>query len=216
MIRSPSDDLLYTTTQLNISCLAELVGVDSTNLDDVDANVTWSGQQRIVDDVVDSSEGFLYQSSVTVSSLHSSDSGTYTCSFSVSFSSLYIEDSEEVSVSTSFQAVLKVSVVVTYTSPDQYPVYSPPLFRAASSVTLRCVAEGASGSVNYWWSSTCSSCFAFSSDSSTISEQFLRSKDSGNHTCTARDTAGNTGSYVQQMTITGLNALSFAVSNYRY
>ena len=95
--------------------------------------------------------------------------------------------------------------MVTYTAPDRYPLYSPPLFRAASSVTLRCVAEGASGSVSFQWTSTCSSCFASSNYSETISEQFLRSRDSGNHTCTATDSAGNTGSSLQQMTITGLS-----------
>ncbi len=100
-------------------------------------------------------------------------------------------------------AALKVSIGVTYPSPDQYPHYSPPNFRAASPVTLRCMVEGASGSVEYRWSSTCSSCFASNSYSASISEQFLRSKDSGEHTCTIRDSAGNSGSYTQEMNIVG-------------
>ena len=104
IIRSPSDDLLYTTTQLNITCLAEVVGVDNTNIDDVSVNGTWSGPANRALKNVDISKGFFYESSLTISSLQSADSGTYTCSFSVTSSSLYIEQSEEVSVSTSFQA----------------------------------------------------------------------------------------------------------------
>ena len=104
IIRSPSNDLLYTTTQLNITCLAEVVGVDNTNIDDVNVNGTWRGPTSRALNSVAVSKGYFYESSVTISSLQSADSGTYICSFSVSSSSLYIEQSEEASVSTSFQA----------------------------------------------------------------------------------------------------------------
>ncbi len=108
-------------------------------------------------------------------------------------------------------AALKVSIRVTYTSPDQYPHYNLPNFRASSSVTLRCIAEGASGSVEYRWSSTCSACFASNSNSASISEQFLRSRDNGEHTCTVRDAAGNSGSYTQQMNIKGLTIMAWHI-----
>ena len=98
---------------------------------------------------------------------------------------------------------LKTTIDIDYTSPDQYPDYAPPNYRAASSVTLRCRTQGASGSVSYRWSSTCSSCFASSSSSSYINEGFLRSRDNGNHTCTATDRNGNTGSDTIQMNIVG-------------
>jgi hypothetical protein len=98
---------------------------------------------------------------------------------------------------------LKTVITVSYTPPDQYPTYSPPHYRAASSVTLRCSAQGASGSVSYRWSSTCSSCFASSSTSSTISESMLRSRDAGVHTCTVTDSSGNSGSNITQMYIFG-------------
>lgn len=103
-----------------------------------------------------------------------------------------------------FLSALKVSVRVSYTSPDQIPYYSPPNFRVASSVALQCIAEGASGSIGYRWTSTCSSCFASNSLSARINEQFLRARDTGEHTCTARDSAGNSGSYTQPMKITGI------------
>ena len=98
---------------------------------------------------------------------------------------------------------LKTAIHIDYTPPDQYPDYAPPNYRAASSVTLRCTTEGASGSVSYRWSSTCSSCFASSSSSSFVSENILRSRDRGVHTCTATDTIGNTGNSSIQMNIVG-------------
>ena len=98
---------------------------------------------------------------------------------------------------------LKTTIDIDYTPPDQYPDYAPPNYRAASSVTLRCRTEGASGSVSYRWSSTCSSCFASSSSSSYITENILKSRDRGYHTCTATDSNGNTGSDRIQMNIVG-------------
>ena len=100
-------------------------------------------------------------------------------------------------------AALKTTIVVSYTPPDQYPDYAPPNYRAASSVTLRCSTEGASGSVSYRWSSTCSSCFASSSTSASITENMLRSRDGGDHTCTATDSVGNTGNSSTTMNIVG-------------
>ena len=99
---------------------------------------------------------------------------------------------------------LKTTINIDYTPPDQYPDYAPPNYRAASTVTLRCSTEGASGSVSYRWSSTCrSNCFASSSTSFSITENILRSRDSGYHTCTATDSTGNTGSDRIQMNIVG-------------
>ena len=105
-------------------------------------------------------------------------------------------------------SVLKTVITVSYTPPDQYPTYSPPHYRAASSVTLSCSAQGASGSVSYRWSSTCSSCFASSSTSSTISENMLRSRDAGVHTCTVTDSSGNSGTNTTQMHIFGKLSLA--------
>ncbi len=98
---------------------------------------------------------------------------------------------------------LNVSISISYVSPDQYPGYVPPNYRAASSVTLRCVASGTTGHVTYRWSSTCGSCFASSSSSQNISETVLRSRDAGVHTCSVTDSLGNTGSDVITMNIVG-------------
>ena len=98
---------------------------------------------------------------------------------------------------------LKTTIDIYYTPPDQYPDYAPPNYRAASSVNLRCRTEGASGSVSYRWSSTCSSCFASNSYSSSISESILKYRDNGVHTCTTTDSIGNTGNNSTRMNIVG-------------
>ena len=104
-------------------------------------------------------------------------------------------------------AAIRVTIEITYSSPDVYPVYSPPNYRAASGpVTLRCVAAGTTGSVAYRWSSTCTSCFSSSSSSQSITNTFLRSRDAGTHTCSVTDGNGNTGMTNTTMNIVG-NAL---------
>lgn len=103
--------------------------------------------------------------------------------------------------------VLKVSISVQYTTPDQYPNYSPPHYRPASSVTLNCVVEGSTGTVRYRWSSSCQSCFASNGSSQTVSEAFLKSRDTGLHTCTVTDSVGNSGTSSEQMNVTGNSVL---------
>ena len=99
---------------------------------------------------------------------------------------------------------ITVTIEIDYTSPDTYPVYSPPNYRAASGpVTLRCVATRANGSVTYHWSSTCSSCFASSSSSQSITRTFVTSRDAGTHTCSVRDENGNVGRASTTMNILG-------------
>ena len=99
---------------------------------------------------------------------------------------------------------IRVTIEITYDSPDTYPTYSPPNYRTASSVSLRCVATGTTGSVTYRWSSTCrSDCFAYNSSLQTISEPFLRARDAGVHTCRVTDGAGNSGSNSTTMNIMG-------------
>ena len=98
---------------------------------------------------------------------------------------------------------MNVTIEITYSSPGTYPVYSPPNYRAASSVTLKCVASGYSGSISYHWTSTCSNCFASNSYSQTISDGILQYYDAGVHTCSVTDGLGNTGSNSTTMRIVG-------------
>ena len=104
-------------------------------------------------------------------------------------------------------------IEITYSPPDQYPDYSPPNYRAASSVTLRCVATGTTGGLTYRWSSTCrSDCFAYSTTAQTISENMLMSRDAGVHTCTVTDGAGSTGTNSTTMNIVGMYISSVTFS----
>ena len=97
-----------------------------------------------------------------------------------------------------------MTIEITYSPPDQYPDYSPPNYRAASSVTLRCIATGTTGGVYYHWSSTCrSDCFAYNTTAQTISENILTSRDAGVHTCTVTDGAENIGTDSITMNIVG-------------
>ena len=100
-------------------------------------------------------------------------------------------------------SVLKVTIDVTYNPPSDFTLPSPPYYRPATSVTLTCRAYHATGSVSYRWSSTCSSCFASSSTSQFVSETILKSNSGGVHTCTATDSARNTGVSSTEMKLIG-------------
>ena len=99
-------------------------------------------------------------------------------------------------------SVLKVTIEVTYNPPFDFTLPSPPYYRPASSVTLTCRAHHASGPIYYQWSSTCSNCFANSTDQ-TISETILNSDSAGVHTCNATDSDGNTGENSTEMRLIG-------------
>ena len=98
---------------------------------------------------------------------------------------------------------LNVSIEVTYNPPSDFTLPSPPHYRPATSVTLTCRAYGATGTVTYRWSSTCSSCFASSSTSQSVSDNILTSSDAGVHTCRARDADGSTGTNSTEMKLIG-------------
>ena len=64
----------------------------------------------------------------------------------------------------------------------------------AESLTLTCQAEGGTGIYTYQWSSDCTGdCFVTNQDAQRVSRDALHSIDSGNHTCTVTDSAGNAG-----------------------
>ena len=100
---------------------------------------------------------------------------------------------------------LDASISTSYIPPDQYPDYSPPDYRAASSVQLTCVVSGSIGSVTYHWSSTCRDCFASNSSFHSVSEYLLRSRDAGIHTCTVTDSFGNRGNASIEMNVVGMH-----------
>ena len=81
-------------------------------------------------------------------------------------------------------------------------------YRAASSVTLTCQVEGATGAETYQWSSTCtgpnSNCFVPGQTTQAITRTALRSSDSGTHTCMATNAVtGLTGTATIEMNVVG-------------
>ena len=223
--RSPSIATLYTADPLNLTCVTKV-----HQAVDVPVVVThqWAGPGGVVSSSSDVSvsgvtgSGHTYTSMVMFNLL-SSQVGIYTCSSTVSpvGSPVFILSSGvEQTSSTSFNAgmhiclhydgfnphciAIRVNIEIDYTSPDDYPHYSPPNYRTASSVTMRCVTSGTTGSVSYRWSSTCgSSCFASSSSSQNISKNCLIARDAGVHTCSVTDGVGNSGTNATTMRIVG-------------
>ncbi len=96
---------------------------------------------------------------------------------------------------------LNVTIAIQYDPPAGVTL-TPPDYSPASSVSLRCEATGASGSVSYQWNSTCSGCFVRGT-SQTQSQSYLWSDDAGEHTCVATDGRGNTGRATTRMNIIG-------------
>ena len=231
ILRDPEvPDQLLTTDSLVLTCVIELIP-------EVDSFVTissqWRGHSSLTDRerrvIVSDLQGvqLVYNTSVTFSTLKSSDSGSYVCSATVSpdvsdSQSQLIESSVGVNtiiisvgmctadqcvaclvIWATLLSVLKVTIEVTYNPLFDLTLPSPPYYHPASSVTLTCRAHHATGSVSYRWSSTCSSCFASSSTAQTIRETILKSNSAGVHTCRVTDSDGNTGSNSTEMRLIG-------------
>ena len=94
-----------------------------------------------------------------------------------------------------------MSIRVTYNPPPDFTLPSPPFFRPATSVTLTCHVERATGDVSYLWSSTNPNSFVVNGRSSTVSKTILTSDDAGNHTCTATDRSGSISSTIEMQLI---------------
>lgn len=78
---------------------------------------------------------------------------------------------------------------------------------AAEPLSLRCVASGGTGVYSYQWTSTCTGdCFLNSGNqfASAISRGAARSADSGTHTCTVTDNAGNNGTNFTEVQVVGM------------
>ncbi len=107
----------------------------------------------------------------------------------------------------SFSTALLVTIDVAYTLPVDFDRPSESDYRAGSGpVNLTCQVEGATGSVSYQWTSTCTgACFVSRSRTSqSVTQLFLRAAvDDGTHTCTATDSDGGTGSASTVMRIIG-------------
>lgn len=95
---------------------------------------------------------------------------------------------------------LSVNILPVHSAPGGL-VLEPNQYRAASQLMLSCQVTGATGTLTYSWSSTCSGdCFFLSAmaagqnistldrgDQSSQHNNFLRSSDSGVYTCEVTD-----------------------------
>ena len=85
---------------------------------------------------------------------------------------------------------LAVTIIVTYTPPPDVVDLGPNEYRAATTLNLTCVVEGATGTVSYKWMTSFND-----NDIQSITRNILRPADTRTHTCTATDDDGNeTGS----------------------
>lgn len=110
---------------------------------------------------------------------------------------------------------LNVTISIEY-SPLNGVTSLPPNYRAATSVSLRCDAERATGSVRYQWSSTCSSDCFVSGTSQTVTRDRLGTYDAGQHTCIVTDDAGNIEGATTQMSIFGKYNFSCSIKKAEY
>ena len=116
---------------------------------------------------------------------------------------------------------LNVSILPVYDAPPDV-ILGEDEYRAASLLTLSCQVTGATGTVSYQWSSTCTGdCFfdgtnnahttaqnistSFRGNADTMYDFFLRSTDAGTYTCEASDDSDNTntGSGSREVKIVG-------------
>ena len=75
---------------------------------------------------------------------------------------------------------------------------------AGSSLSLTCQAFEGSGVYTYQWFSNCSGdCLISGQMVQSVNRDAVRSTDSGNHTCSVVDDAGNSGSSSVFISITG-------------
>ena len=106
-------------------------------------------------------------------------------------------------------AALNVSITIDYTPPPN-AVLGENEYRAASSILLTCEVEGAEGAVTYSWVTTLGE-----GSEDQIRESILGSEDTGNHTCMAVDSTGNSGSATIEISVVG-KCYSVLCSKYPY
>ena len=93
---------------------------------------------------------------------------------------------------------LAVSIAVDYTPPSN-AVLGVNEYRAASTILLTCLVEGATGTAIYTWDSTLGE-----EDNNQREGMALLSSDTGNHTCMVTDGIGNTGSASAEIIVVGM------------
>ena len=103
---------------------------------------------------------------------------------------------------------LEVEIAVLTESGGR-PSTPPSDYNLGSTATLVCYAEDPTGSVRYEWTSTSTDFFAYNSSAMFNRKRLLSAGDAGMHTCTVRDSQGNTGQATLKMIFEGSTKLSY-------
>ena len=93
---------------------------------------------------------------------------------------------------------LTVSIAVDYTPPTD-TILGVNEYRAASTILLTCLVEGANETFIYTWDSTLGE-----QDNNQREGMALLSSDTGNHTCMVTDGVGNTGNASAEIIVVGM------------
>lgn len=93
---------------------------------------------------------------------------------------------------------LPVTIVPTPSIPDSGT------YQIGSSLILTCQAQGGHLPLTYSWNSSCDGlCFILGETTTLVRKSALHSTDSGNHTCSVTDYAGQTGAAAMELTLSG-------------
>ena len=89
-------------------------------------------------------------------------------------------------------SALIVSIQVDYNPPSDFSLPSPPYYRPATSVNLRCIAGDGTTPLSYSWSPPCSSC-ARQSSPHVYNIDILTVEEVGTYKCVVNDSVGRSG-----------------------
>ena len=98
---------------------------------------------------------------------------------------------------------LRVKISIAYDPPSDYDFATPPYYRPCTSVTLTCMASGATGEVSYSWTSTNTNSFFHGKTDKSVTATMLTASDGGLHKCCATDADGNSGCAKTEMAMKG-------------
>ena len=120
----------------------------------------------------------------------------------------------------SYIADMTVAVRAEYNSPPGFHLPSPPYYRPASSLGLRCNVQGAMGPVSYHWTTTSTTSttpiFAWMQSQRTISLNRLTVLNVGNYTCSVNDSDGFVVSASTTVTLIGESSPQQNILLYAY
>lgn len=102
-------------------------------------------------------------------------------------------------------------ISISYNSPSDFSLPSPPFYRPASSVKFVCLVYGATRPVQYHWTSTATA-FVQQQTSWTVTINNMDVSDVGIYTCSVTDSDGDTVSATTTIQLSGEKTVSIIIS----